>query len=102
MRMYVQHKLPIGRKRMKKVRLAPDIQRLVADKIESMCRRFYLESSGHVSNSLNYFAVPKGDADIRVVFDGTSSGLNDVVGPQLLFTVGHVGGDAFDVRNMDG
>ena len=64
---------------MKKVRLSPDIQRLVADNIEGMCRRFYLESSGHVSNSLNYFAVPKGDADIRVVFDGTSSGLNETL-----------------------
>ena len=27
--------------------------------------------------SLHYFAVPKGDSDIRVVFDGTSCGLNE-------------------------
>ena len=51
----------------------------MAKKIEGMCRRFYLESSGHVSNLVNYFAVPKGDSDIRVVFDGSSCGLNDTL-----------------------
>jgi hypothetical protein len=30
-------------------------------------------------NLLHYFAVPKGEADIRVVFNGTSCGLNDAL-----------------------
>ena len=76
MRMYVQSPLPVGRKRMKKIKLSAEVKALVAEKIEGMCKRFYLEGSGHVSNSLDYFAVPKGDADIRVVFDGSSCGLN--------------------------
>ena len=35
----------------------------------------YLEE-GHVTNSVDYFPVPKGEDDIRVVFDGSSCGLN--------------------------
>jgi hypothetical protein len=76
MQMYVQSPLLIGRRRTKKLKLSPDVRELVAGKIEGMCKRFYLESSGHVANSLDYFLVPKGDSDIRVVFDGTSCGLN--------------------------
>lgn len=52
MRMYVQSQLPVGRKRQK-VRLKPEVQALVAEKIEAMCKRYYLESSGHVANSLD-------------------------------------------------
>jgi hypothetical protein len=76
MRMYVQSPLPVGRKRMKKIKLSPAVKTLVAEKIEGMCKRYYLEVSGHVSNSLDYFAVPKGGADIWVVFDGSLCGLN--------------------------
>ena len=79
MRIFVQHQLPIGRKRMKRVRLSPEVKLKVGEKIEGMCKRYYLESSGFVSNTLNYFAVPKGDDDIRVVFDGTSCGLNSTL-----------------------
>ena len=32
-----------------------------------------------MKTSLHYFAVPKGDNDIRVVFDGTSCGLNEAL-----------------------
>jgi hypothetical protein len=48
MRIFVQHSLPIGRKRMKKVRLSSEVKALVAEKIEGMCKRFYLESLGYV------------------------------------------------------
>jgi hypothetical protein len=47
--------------------------------------------------SLNYFAVPKGEDDIRVVFDGTASGLNDALWanwfslPKLDSMLQHVG-----------
>ncbi len=79
MRMYVQNSLPIGRHRMKKIKLSPETKNLVGIKIEGMHKRFYLESTGHVSNSLSYFAVPKGEADIRVVFDGSACGLNETL-----------------------
>jgi hypothetical protein len=65
---------------MKTVRLNSKVKALVTEKIEGgMCKRFYLESLGHVSNLLNCFAVPKGVADIQVVFDGTLCGLNTTV-----------------------
>ncbi|KAI2495940.1 hypothetical protein MHU86_18550 [Fragilaria crotonensis] len=79
MRSYILSSLPVGRKRLKKMKLSQNVRALVEDKIEGMKRRYYLESVGHVSNSLDYFAVPKGDEDIRVVFDGTSCGLNDTL-----------------------
>jgi hypothetical protein len=54
------------------------VQLLVAGKLDGMVKRDYLEK-GYVSNSVHFFAVPKGDSDIRVVFDGTSSGLNETL-----------------------
>ena len=79
MRMFVQSALPVARKRKMPMKLSPSVKVLVADKIDGMSRRFYLESSGHVANLVDYFAVPKGDFDIRVVFDGSSCGLNDTL-----------------------
>lgn len=80
MRVYVRSTLPVGRNRLKSIKLSSDIKILVADKIEGMCKRFYLESSGHhVSNLLSFFSVPKGETDIRVVCDGTSCGLSNTL-----------------------
>ena len=76
-KIFVAAKLPMQRKK-KAVRLAPGLQALVAAKLDVMTTRDYLET-GHVSNTVHYFAVPKGDSDIRVVFDGTSSGLNETL-----------------------
>jgi len=47
-------------------------------KISKVVERGYLES-GYVSSLINYFAVPKGEGDIRVVYDGTKCGLNESV-----------------------
>jgi hypothetical protein len=69
--------LPRGR-RLKPLNLDADQKHLVAAKLESMVLKSYLEP-GFVSNALHFFAVPKGDSDIRVVFDGTSSGLNETL-----------------------
>ncbi|KAI2505417.1 hypothetical protein MHU86_9030 [Fragilaria crotonensis] len=41
-----------------------------------MFLRSYLEE-GYVESKVHFFGVPKGEDDIRVVFDGTSSGLNE-------------------------
>ena len=70
MRSYIHGSLPVER-RPKKVKIKPEFKRLVTLKIEGMTKRNYLET-GHVSSALNFFAVPKGDSDVRVVFDGTS------------------------------
>ena len=55
--------------------MKPDVVVMVANKIEGMTQKTYLEE-GHVTNVVDYFPVPKGDSDIlRVVFDGSSCGL---------------------------
>ena len=51
---------------------------MVGSKIHTMIQKSYLEV-GHVQSHLHYFAVPKGDTDVRIVFDGTSSGLNETL-----------------------
>jgi hypothetical protein len=78
MEIFVQSSLPRGRNKAKRSRLDPGQQAMVVSKLEGMLHRTYLEP-GFVSNALHYFAVPKGDSDIRVVFDGTSSGLNETL-----------------------
>lgn len=76
-KIFVASALP-NQKRQKAVRLAPNQQALVVAKLDLMVKRDYLET-GHVTNTVHFFAVPKGDSDIRVVFDGTSSGLNETL-----------------------
>lgn len=49
---------------------------LITDKISKLRLKNYLES-GEVRSLLPYFYVPKGTSDVRVVFNGTSCGLND-------------------------
>lgn len=51
------------------------VQGRLLEKIEKLERRGYL-GEGAVCSLLNYFAVQKGEADIRAVFDATKSGLN--------------------------
>jgi hypothetical protein len=55
-----------------------DVQEKLREKLAKLRHRGYLRG-GHARSFLNYFAVPKGDNDIRAVFDGTRSGLNDVL-----------------------
>jgi hypothetical protein len=45
-------------------------------KLEKVRARGYLEE-GHVHALTSFFIVPKGDRDVRVVYNGTKSGLND-------------------------
>lgn len=58
--------------------------RLVASKVDGMLHRRYLEE-GFMRSNVNYFTVPKGEEDVRVVFDGTSSGLNKALWAPKLF-----------------
>ena len=76
-KIFVASALPQQR-RQKAARVDPLQRTLVASKLDVMVRRDYLES-GYVANTVHFFAVPKGDSDIRVVFDGTSSGLNETL-----------------------
>jgi hypothetical protein len=47
----------------------------VTKKLEKFMRRGYI-APGNVISLISYFAVPKGDSDICLVFDGTNLGLN--------------------------
>ena len=67
-----------SRRPVKVPRFDEDTRRIVAKKVHSMIEKSYLEV-GHVQSYLHYFAVPKGDSDVRVVFDSTSCGLNDTL-----------------------
>jgi hypothetical protein len=65
-------------KRGKPVQFDPLFKSLVTAKVPTMVDHTYLEHES-ASSLLNYFAVPKGDSDIRVVYDGTLSGLNNAL-----------------------
>jgi hypothetical protein len=52
--------------------------RAVAKKLEKLRDRKYVVH-GEVLSLTSFFAVPKGVDDIRVVFDGTKSGLNAAI-----------------------
>lgn len=77
-RIFVKGVLPKA-KRMKPLRLPEDQLALVADKINGMVSRGYLSSSGSVRSCLHFFTVPKGPTDVRIVYDGTSCGLNEAL-----------------------
>jgi hypothetical protein len=71
MEIFVGSALPQGRKSKSKMRFTPSAIELIAGKLDVMLHRSYLEE-GFVESKVHFFGVPKGDDDIRVVFDGTS------------------------------
>ena len=76
MQIYVQSTLLKQRLGVKPPRFDASSRVMMANKINGMLVKSYLET-GSVLSHLHYFAVPKGESDIRVVYGGTSSGLND-------------------------
>ena len=50
----------------------------VKEKISDVRNKGYI-TKGYVKSLTSFFDVPKGDGDIRMVYNGTSSGLNDAV-----------------------
>ena len=77
MEIYVADELPSSQSKPSKGVSLPHLK-LMASKVEVMLNRGYLEE-GFVRSNVHYFSVPKGEDDIRVVFDGTSSGLNNAL-----------------------
>ena len=78
MHIFVNSALPRSRKGVKPPRFDVETRKLVSSNIGTMVSKSYLKP-GFLRTSLHYFAVPKGDDDIRVVFDGTSCGLNETL-----------------------
>lgn len=56
----------------------PDRRAQMKEKLSKVVDRRYIEV-GLVLSLTRFFAVPKGEDDIRVVYDATLSGLNDVI-----------------------
>ena len=100
MKTYVHGPLPSGR-RGKRIKMKSDIRATVGEKISGMVKRCYLEE-GRVSSSLDYFAIPKGDLDVRVVFDGSSCGLNKALWTQFLPSVRFLRRHVALLLSMDG
>ena len=49
------------------------------EKLQKVVDRGYLDNQQVVVSFTTYFHVPKGDEDIRMVYDGTKCGLNGAV-----------------------
>lgn len=65
-------------KRAQRVEKDAATKKKVVDKISKVRKRKYI-APGFVASLTNFFSVPKGDRDIRMVYNGTSSGLNDIL-----------------------
>ena len=59
-------------------KVSPDRERLISLKLSDVRYKGYI-APGKVKSMMSYFDVPKGDSDIRMVYDGTKSGLNSVM-----------------------
>jgi hypothetical protein len=71
----VQAKLPNWKRKARK----PSEQKLplIAEKLKTIIEKGYI-APGHVSSFADFFDVPKGQ-DIRLVYNGTSCGLNQAL-----------------------
>ena len=57
-----------------------DVREKVKAKIQKVIRRKYMLTTGiKIKSLIKYFAVPKGDDDIRLVYDATANKLNEKV-----------------------
>ncbi len=76
MPMYVRGRLSTLHHRRAQSLPKPEKYSLVLEKLSQVRLRRYI-GPGLVKSLTDYFDVPKGDSDIRMVYNGTSCGLND-------------------------
>jgi hypothetical protein len=55
-----------------------EMRELMGKKLEKIMDRCYI-APGLVKSLTSFFAVPKGESDVRMVFNGTESGLNESI-----------------------
>jgi hypothetical protein len=55
------------------------IHELMKAKLGKVRERRYVQGSSDIHSLISFFAVPKGEDDVRMVYDGTKSGLNDCI-----------------------
>jgi len=56
----------------------PSLSEGIAKKLKKARERGYI-GKGYVNSLMSFFAVPKGDSEIRMVYNGTKSGLNNTL-----------------------
>ena len=76
-KIFVQGKLPQCNKKQKVPKIKKTLE-LVQSKLLDVRRKGYI-SKGPVRSVTSFFDVPKGDDDIRLVYNATESGLNEAV-----------------------
>jgi hypothetical protein len=74
MEIFVQGELPTNLRPARPVH--PDKRAILGPKIDTVRKRNYI-APGPVSNLTDFFDVPKGEIDFRIVYNGTTSGLNE-------------------------
>ena len=57
----------------------PNTKKRVEEKLQKVVYRGYLDDKQVIKSLTSFFAVPKGEDDIRMVYDGTKCGLNSAV-----------------------
>jgi hypothetical protein len=58
----------------------PKVREMAKEKIIKVVRRWYLQTTGvNVRSYIKYFAVPKGEDNIRIVYDAMANQLNECV-----------------------
>ena len=71
------HQRP-GNRRLQPFITDKDTKARMKEKISDVREKGYIKS-GRVKSLIRYFPVPKGEEDVRIVYDGTDSGFNDMV-----------------------
>ena len=74
-RVYAQKTLPLYRKAQRDI-ADEFVKERVIKKLNKVRNNRYIQG-GYVKSLTSFFAVPKGDSDIRMVYDASVSGLND-------------------------
>lgn len=77
-KVHVQNKLPNCRDKQF-VPKDDNVKLKMKEKLSDVRSKGYIRGGGEVKSLTSFFAVPKSDDDIRMVYNGTSSGLNDAV-----------------------
>ena len=57
----------------------PESRALEKKKLKKVRHRGYIVKTADIKSLTSFFSVPKGNTDIRMVYDGTKSGLNDAL-----------------------
>jgi hypothetical protein len=55
------------------------IHERMKEKLSKVRDRRYVKPSSEIQSLISFFAVPKGEDDVRMVYDGTKSGLNECI-----------------------